>query len=336
MDNELYRSYKSPYKSVLFILSGGVSDFRLGLPARHFADDSTYEVKVTMEVHQYLSMHFDVIVCSRPNPDVCRMLDMFIDAGVKVIIDMDDDFYSIPKDNPCYESMGPGHIGYHDILKKTIEHAALLTVAMPELKKRYGRDDAVVIKNCWDEDNKLWSSRPPHDYIGIGWAGTNTHHADFDLVQNLLVEAVQKYPQTKLVIGADPTMYDRFKDLDETRKLFIPGMPFSYFPAFYHYIDIGIAPLQDNVFNRAKSDIKLVEFGAAGIPYVASNVLPYESWKDGGRLVSNEGEWRSALDGYITMTADSRKLIGAAGHKVAMGRTAKDMTRQWQEVIDKL
>ena len=38
--------------------------------------------------------------------------------------------------------------------------------------------------------------------------------------------------------------------------------------------DIGVAPLAYNVFNRSKSDIKVLEYASLGIPAVASDVRP--------------------------------------------------------------
>jgi glycosyltransferase involved in cell wall biosynthesis len=337
VNNNLYQSYKKPYKSVLYIGSGGVSDFRLGLAARYFSQNNIYETNFTLVLHEYLGMHYDVIICSRPNPGVCQVLNRFMDAGKKVVIDLDDDFLSIPRSNPCYPTMGAGNVGYHDILLKTIARATALTVAMPELGKRYRRDDAIVIPNCYDDENPLWNLPPmKHDYIGIGWAGTNTHHEDFDLVEKPLIETIQKYPNTKLVIGSDTKIYERFTELDETRKLYLPAMPFAYFPSFYRYIDIGIAPLQDTVFTRAKSNIKLIEAGAAGIPYIASNVLPYQSWAGGGTLVSSEDEWREVLDKYVRMDSSARSAIGHEGAMAAQSYKATVIDALWMQLIEEL
>ena len=37
----------------------------------------------------------------------------------------------------------------------------------------------------------------------------------------------------------------------------------------------GLAPLEDTPFNRAKSDLKFLEYSALGLPTVASRVTPY-------------------------------------------------------------
>jgi glycosyltransferase involved in cell wall biosynthesis len=44
----------------------------------------------------------------------------------------------------------------------------------------------------------------------------------------------------------------------------------------YHEIDVAIAPLIDNEFNRCKSQLKLIEAGIFGRPLIASKVYPYQ------------------------------------------------------------
>ena len=66
------------------------------------------------------------------------------------------------------------------------------------------------------------------------------------------------------------------------------------FPKFMDEIDIIAVPLKDNIYNRAKSDIKLIESGSAGKPGVFADVRPYsDSVKNGenGYLAKNDGEW---------------------------------------------
>ncbi|MFW6311524.1 MAG: hypothetical protein ACOC1K_04740 [Nanoarchaeota archaeon] len=45
-------------------------------------------------------------------------------------------------------------------------------------------------------------------------------------------------------------------------------------------IDIGLAPLLDHDFNNSKSNIKALEYTAAGIPGIYSKMKPYENMKN--------------------------------------------------------
>jgi hypothetical protein len=58
---------------------------------------------------------------------------------------------------------------------------------------------------------------------------------------------------------------------------------------------VGIAPLLDTPFNRCKSNLKLLEYGAVGLPTIASNVTPY---KDSPGLLIRKArskDWLRAL-----------------------------------------
>jgi hypothetical protein len=57
--------------------------------------------------------------------------------------------------------------------------------------------------------------------------------------------------------------------------------------------DLGIAPLVDNAFNRLKSDIKVLEYTAMGLPVVASSVEPYSDADQA--ILCNPSEWYPTL-----------------------------------------
>ena len=47
--------------------------------------------------------------------------------------------------------------------------------------------------------------------------------------------------------------------------------------------DIGLAPLEINDFNRAKSDLKILEYAVCGIPGVYTDIEPYKEANVKGR-----------------------------------------------------
>jgi glycosyltransferase involved in cell wall biosynthesis len=63
-------------------------------------------------------------------------------------------------------------------------------------------------------------------------------------------------------------------------------------------IDVAIAPLADVPFNRHRSNLKFLEFGALGIPIVASKVEPYAEIEDGvtGFLAKDATDLHRKLD----------------------------------------
>src|SRR5207249_1565318 len=76
--------------------------------------------------------------------------------------------------------------------------------------------------------------------------------------------------------------------------------------------DIGLAPLADLPGNRARSDIKVKEYAASGVPWLASPVGPYVQLgeEQGGRLVPDD-LWFEALDRLVSRRREGlRRLDG--------------------------
>jgi len=333
LEDYIYREYRKPYKSILLVLSMSVSDFRLGLLAKHLIG-AGYNVEVVSVVPMYLNLHHDLIICIRPNQELCKFLLDSLDAKRLVIIDMDDDYAAIPKENPSYDQIGAGKTGYHEVLYKTIEATTRLVVATDELVTRYKRP-ATVIKNYADEDNELWTMpRRPHP-VTIGWGGTVTHREDFNLCQAAIMRILQERKDVRLVIGVDQQIYNRFQDIPESQKLFIPALQFDLYPCIYSHMDIVLAPLVDNYFNRSKSDVKLLDSGMASLPFVASPLPQYTDWGGGGLFAIGDDEWYTAIMSLVN-DRDLATRLGIEGRALAMKRTSAAMFPQWLKVIEEL
>src|SRR5262249_49070464 len=94
--------------------------------------------------------------------------------------------------------------------------------------------------------------------------------------------------------------------------------------------DVGIAPLSDIAMNRARSNVKLKEYAAAGACWLASPVGPYVGHgdKQGGQLVADDG-WHDALARLLDKPREGAKLTKRAGKWVA-GETLSKNTRAWE------
>ncbi|MBK8533723.1 MAG: hypothetical protein IPL59_00575 [Candidatus Competibacteraceae bacterium] len=58
-----------------------------------------------------------------------------------------------------------------------------------------------------------------------------------------------------------------------------PGTPFdALHPAALAALDLdpAVAPLEHHRFNRAKSNLRLLEYGVLGWPVVCTDILPYQ------------------------------------------------------------
>lgn len=95
-------------------------------------------------------------------------------------------------------------------------------------------------------------------------------------------------------------------------------------------VDIGLAPLRDTEFSRSKSPLKAMEWGALGIPVIASNCGPYADYVrhgETGFLCSTHKEWGDAL-GALT-DSGLRYRMGMAGRAQAREHLIEDHAHEW-------
>ena len=86
-------------------------------------------------------------------------------------------------------------------------------------------------------------------------------------------------------------------------------LPVDRYGELYSNFDVSLAPLQSNMFNRSKSDLKVVEAGYTRSSIIASNTTPYkESIQDGvtGLLCSSPRDWKNAIE---SMTKEKHREL---------------------------
>lgn len=331
----MFTSYRQPYNRIQVIRANAVSDFRMDLLHRRLVREG-YDSEIITAVPFHKASQFDTVICCRPGDSMLEYLRMCQIAGKRVVIDLDDDFNSIPKHNPAYPYTGAGHPNYLSRLKQTMGvPGTLVTYASPELANRY-RMDGVVIPNCYDEENEIWGlpkcTAPGR--LTLGWSGTTTHREDVKLILPAVKRILAAYDHVDIAISLDDQIYNEFLGLPEDRKIFLPGVPYDIYPAIFAWFDILLVPLRDTFFNRAKSDIKMVECGASRTVYVASDLPFYREWGVGGLVVPNTAEaWEEALRTLIE-DEEQRKSMAAAGLEKAQTRTSKAYTDKWLEFIE--
>jgi glycosyltransferase involved in cell wall biosynthesis len=341
MAYEDFPPVKKPFsdaRSILFYSTGEASDFRMRLPATWLAREGLItEYAVHPAIPNWEKA--DIVVFLRPHitRESLQTLSQCIRAGKTIVVDIDDDFHNIPPGHPGYYHCGPGNPGLLRALELAIRSATVLVVSTPVLAERYGAlaQTTLVIPNGWDSENPNWNKPlPQRQKLRIGWAGTTTHLEDMRLIRAELIHFLRTYPEVQLVIGGDARIMDLFAPLPERQRIFLPFRPYREYPDLLAEFDILLAPLADTPFNRAKSDVKLVEAGARRIPWVASALPAYRSWRVGGILAESPASWPDALATLVEDT-DLRFQLGEAGRKHSEQRNRLVM-RLWLELIQAL
>lgn len=295
---------------------------------------------------------------TRPEPsDLWTLLGR---RGIPRVFDTDDHLHAVPRDSlVAYEYFRGRHGTTHGHLARytaNMRDADLVTTST-EWLAHYVTDElgvtcAAIVPNTVDDG--LFSTPAPErwtDRLVVGYSGSDSHHGDLAYNASGIAQAGRDLDVALHLVGGDWTKpYRRWSDprwgagryelgrypaplrwpADRLRVTeWLPDVRDLY--AVQAGFDVGIAPLAPTVFNAAKSPLKLVELGALGIPYVASDYGPYAAYHReaeaaggaGGILVGANGNgWRRAL----TELADeqTRLELGAAGRRHA-GRYAASL-----------
>jgi len=252
----------------------------------------------------------------------------------RLVYELDDDLWNVdPANEKAYYFFAKNSVRLNMI--RNIQAADAVTVSTPELAEmvqhQTGHKNIHVVPNAvpaWLLDHE--AEKNHH----VGWGGSPTHHGDFMLVRRHLAKFLQCNKDAKFhTIGMD---YGKWMKLPESQCHFTKWVPTP--EEFFKAIDyrVGIAPLADNTFNSAKSDIKFLELAALGIPTIASDVAPYRSIRheDTGILIRQEHEWTKRLK-WTVDHPDEAAAMGARGKEyVAANRTTAHTASLWLKALE--
>jgi glycosyltransferase involved in cell wall biosynthesis len=249
--------------------------------------------------------------------------------GAAVVWDNDDDIGSVPKGTPGYRKQG-GMLWERRLagMRKIFQVADLVTTPSRTLAERlreYGAQHAEVVENHVP-DQFVLRSRPPREGVTIGWIAGLEHQLDVERipVREALQRLLDERPDVRVVsFGLGLGLRgERYRHVDVVPLLELTRAAGAF--------DIGIAPLSDLAMNRARSNIKLKEYAAAGAAWLASPIGPYIGLgeKQGGRLVADDG-WYDALARLVDRPRERAKLAKRAGKWVA-GETLSKHARTWE------
>jgi hypothetical protein len=237
--------------------------------------------------------------------------------GVAISFDNDDDFSASDMssiDGKVGTSLA-GRLGNAKkarAIEKAVRLADLATTPSELLAERYravGARQVAVIENHLEESMFGFGYRAKHDGIVIGWVAAREHApglAELPIVDSL-ARLLDEHAELRVLsvglrLPLQSERYEHREKVDHSELLLTTGA-----------IDIGIAPLSDTPFNRARSNVKLKEYASGGAAWLASPIGPYRELgeREGGQLVAND-RWYDTLGELITNGRRRRRLARRA------------------------
>ena len=111
--------------------------------------------------------------------------------------------------------------------------------------------------------------------VNLGWGGSAGHLDDMAAIAPALTRFVQAHSNVTLHLMCSERIGRLFDAVPSDRKRLTPVGSIDDYYAFVSQLDIGLAPNQDAGFNRARSDVKFLEYAGFGAVPVVQRLTPY-------------------------------------------------------------
>lgn len=166
-------------------------------------------------------------------------------------------------------------------------------------------DDIHVVHNRLDT---LWwrglnSQRRCSAKPRVGWAGGASHTGDLEMIADVVKELAGEVEW--VFFGMCP---DKLRPYVHE---YHPGVPIREYPAKLAQLnlDLALAPVEQNLFNDCKSNLRLLEYGACGFPVICSDVLCYQGGELPVTLVKNRfRDWVEAIRMHLADLDETARL----------------------------
>lgn len=268
-------------------------------------------------------------------------------SGVKLIVDTDDAFAQLDKSHSQYKEQ----FKRAEALKLIVDVADEVWFSTAALSDLYSvaKDKSVIMRNSLDK--RLWQeSENTTSTAGLPlqmtYMGTPTHDDDLAMVMPALERLAEKYPGKfhLTIIGVVSSKLE-----SEWITFMPPPREDSIYPRFvnwfmnYKAFDVGLSPLEDIEFNRSKSDIKCLDYLAAGITPIVSDIKPYQNSeieKFIKKVPNDIKQWERTLEEVIAnpdlFRENQRKIMPKAQQYIWQERSSDNIAQKMLERMNNL
>lgn len=219
--------------------------------------------------------------------------------GGRFVLDHDD-AVSLPLHHPLARHYATGEVQRR--LVELFELADVVTVTTARLAdelRHRTKAPIEVLPNALPFDRDQFTRSTTTDNCRpIVWAGGSSHRVDLDLVRGVIdgrviaLAGYQRLPEWFAMVQMFPGC------------LVKASLPVKSYMNHYDGHRIAIAPLMGGPFAECKSNLKILEAGAKGLPIVCSRTAPYWTGRKipGVRFARDHANWADHLRALLTDT----------------------------------
>lgn len=264
--------------------------------------------------------------------------------GVKIVVDLDD-FYELNPEHYLANVFESHSKNIVEMIK--LADIVIVTTEYLAYKIRPLNRNVVVIRNALPFDTGQFTlSEDKLSGTPLIWAGGASHYADLSLVANSFDDHILTIAGYEVHEDAKPGT-SQYLTSNEWKKVLRKLQNAEYKPAIHNlgkYMDvydghsIAIAPLVDNDFNSCKSNLKILEAGAKGLPIICSKVLPYYNPVDANAVfyAENKAEWHYEVVKLLRNPNYAKDRGAMLAEHVRIHYDLKDANEMRRQVIESL
>lgn len=358
-----------------FFVSDGYSEYnssnyRVSIPVSAMERSPTHDVDcLVLSVHDWISQTpqgryacsvSDVIIIQRVMVDVTfQNIDYWRKRGKAIVVDFDDAYNLIREDNAAYKFWGEGKVDitlkdgvkYEERMERhPMEHfklglpkitgivtpSRLLSSDWDRYTRGFFLPNYLDYRQRYTQVQKRQNPQPV-----IAWGGSLSHVPSFtDSGVIAALRSVTQNRDTKFMLVGDRRIEEHL-GIAPDKYIFHPYVKADAWPYILARYDIGLAPLFDK-YDCRRSALKVQEYIAMGIPFVATKSVVYEDYFgcesgifiDQGDMAvcdqPNEAAWE---EGICTILDNMEHYIHTAVYEADNYRDMYDVDKNVDNIV---
>lgn len=256
---------------------------------RHACIEGGLHLRIMDNITEIARLSPDVIVLQGITGErIPRIMQQYRESvGSKIVLEYDDYLPNIPVASVYRRQVS------QDVIKRirrSIEQADWLVVSTEALAHEYEafHSDIRIAQNTLDP--AWWGNLVSHRRVGkkprVGWAGGSSHTGDLAIIKSV-VKALENEVEW-VFMGMRP---------DGINCEFHAGVQIELYPEKLASLnlDLAVVPLEINQFNVSKSNLRLLELGACGVPVICTDIEPYRCGLPVTRITNRFKDWVDAI-----------------------------------------
>lgn len=226
-----------------------------------------------------------VVFNRHPTIDLDQLISMKKQYGFKVWCDVDDS-WELYEHHYLYEQWKKSKTV--KLITDSISMADIVTVTNVRLLRKVAPMNSAckIIHNGLPMGHEQFTPKKTESsYLRFMYAGGPSHFTDLETIKDffdMTTRDLHLIGKSKFILAGYNKLYEQ-KSLHGMNELMMKtpnyetrdALPVNKYMSHYDHTDVALAPIENNLFNHYKSNLKIIEAGCMRVPVIASDCFPF-------------------------------------------------------------